>query len=197
MVKKVQGLEAEAMRRFRVERKEKRPDGAIEHAAILQRRWRNPGSGTDFVLLQAAPAAVDETFDRLKVQEKGVVLDAKAQSRPRVLQPLVPCLRAPLAAGSAKLLDGDAHRDAGAAVVAIRSVGKDAAAAKAEPYQVRVQLGSDQMAGGRDLRARHPARQIAARVGRSHVELQYCMRQIVQLRHGTCAAPDQLPGECG
>src|SRR6267154_3322740 len=304
MVKKVQGLEAEAMRRFRVERKEKRPDGAIEHAAILQRRWRNPGSGTDFVLLQAAPAAVDETFDRLKVRLVGhlaavldpiaeiqigqgsatalldlpqdvvgaearagavgivksvdrgkavaqliddrhhhelalvaelhpprahpalqqemrilvaaglvpsaagmaarlitkvkrVVLDAKAQSRYRVLQPLVPCLRAPLAARSAKLLDGDAHRNAGAAVVAIRSVGKDAAAAKAEPYQVRVQLGSDQMAGGRDLRARHPARQIAARVGRSHVELQYCMRQIVQLRHGTCAAPDQLPGECG
>src|SRR5258708_39700486 len=82
MVKKVQRLEAEAMRRFWVERKEKRPDGAIEHAAILQRRWRNPGSGTDFVLLQAAPAAVDETFDRLKgrlVGHLAAVLDPIAE----------------------------------------------------------------------------------------------------------------------
>src|SRR5712664_2915753 len=59
------------MRRFRVEREEKRPDGAIEHAVILPRRWRDPGSGTDFVLLQAAPATLDETFDRLKVRLVG------------------------------------------------------------------------------------------------------------------------------
>src|SRR6266516_123564 len=96
-------------------------------------------------------------------------------------------------------LDGDAHRYAGAAVVAVGPVGEDAAAAKAEPHQVRVQLGADQVARGGDLRARHPAGQIAARIGRRHVELQYRMRQIVQLRHGSCAkdAPDQLPGERG
>src|SRR5882672_6754655 len=249
------------MRRFRVEREEKRPDGAIEHAVILPRRWRDPGSGTDFVLLQAAPTAVDETFDRLKVRLVGhlaavldpiteiqirqgsapalldlpqdvvgaearagvigivksvdrgkavaqliddrhhhelavvaelhqprahpalqqemrilvaavlvhaaagmaarliakvkrVVLDAKAQSRHRVLELLVLCKGPPLAARGAKLLDGDAYRNAGAAVIAIGPVGKDAAAAKAESHEVGVELGSDQMAGGRDLRAR-------------------------------------------
>ena len=71
----------------------------------------------------------------------------------------------------------------------------------AEPrkHEPATWLGADQMARSRHLRARHPARQIAARVGCSHVELQYGMRQIVQLRHCTCAtnAPDQLPGECG
>src|SRR5882762_3712020 len=81
-VKKVQRLETEAMRRFRVEREEKRPEGAIEHAVILPRRWRETGSGTDFVLLQAAPAAVDETLDRLKVRLVGhlpAVLDPISQ----------------------------------------------------------------------------------------------------------------------
>src|SRR5260221_10742652 len=70
------------MRRFRVEREEKRPNGAIEHAVILPRRWRDPGSGTDFVLLQAAPAAVDKTLDRLEVRPVGhlaAVLDPITQ----------------------------------------------------------------------------------------------------------------------
>src|SRR5712691_6320873 len=134
---------------------------------------------------------------RLVAQVKRVMLDAKAQAGHRGLQRLVRRPRAALAARGAKLLDGDAHRDAGAAVVAIGPVGEDAAAAKAEPHQVRVQLGADQVARGGDLRARHPAGQVAARVGRRHVELQYRMRQIVQLRHGSCTkdAPDQLPGE--
>src|SRR5882762_7766627 len=227
MVKKIQRLETETMRRFRVEREEKRPDRAIEHTVILPRRWRDPGSGTDFVLLQAAPTAVDEAFDRLKMRLVGhlaavldpiteiqirqggaaalldlpqdiigaearaggvgivesvdrgkpvaqlvddryhhelalvaefhqprahpalqqevrvlvaavlvhaaavmparliaeierVVLDAKAQSGHRVLQPLMLCQGPALAARGAKLTDGDAHRNAGAAVIAIR-----------------------------------------------------------------------------
>jgi len=124
---------------------------------------------------------------RLIAEIQRVVLDAKAQSRHRVLQPRVLREGAPLAARGAKLLDGDAHRNAGAAVIAVGPVGKDAAAAKAEAHEVRVQLGADQVAGSRHLRARHPARQIAAGVGCSHVELQYGMRQIVQLRHCTRA----------
>src|SRR6267154_543448 len=133
---------------------------------------------------------------RLITKIERVVLDAKAQPRHRVLQTSVLCEGAPLAARGAKLLDGDAHRNAGAAVIAVGPVGKDAAAAKAEPHEVRVEFGADQMAGSRHLRARHPARQIAAGVRCSHIELQYGMRQIVQLRHCTCAtdAPDQLPG---
>src|SRR5260221_13029737 len=99
---------------------------------------------------------------RLIAEIERVVLDAKAQCRHRVLQPRVLCQGPPLAARGAKLLDRDAHRNAGAAVIAVGPVGEDAAAAKAEPHEVRVELGADQMAGSRDLRARQPARQIAA-----------------------------------
>src|SRR5437870_12184574 len=81
---------------------------------------------------------------RLIAKVKRVVLDAKAQSRHRVLQPLMLCEGPPLAARGAKLLDRDAHRNAGAAVVAIRPVGEDAAAAKAEPHEVRVELRSEE-----------------------------------------------------
>src|SRR6266513_3805577 len=69
---------------------------------------------------------------RLITKIERVVLDAKAQSRHRVLQPRVLCQRPPLAARSAELLDGDAHRNAGAAVIAVGPVGEDSAAAKAE-----------------------------------------------------------------
>src|SRR5207245_11703712 len=50
--------------------------------------------------------------------ERGV-LDAKAQSRHRVLQPRVLCQGPPPAARGAQLLDGDTHRNAGAALVAV------------------------------------------------------------------------------
>src|SRR5882762_6364657 len=36
MVKKVQRLETEAMRRFRVEREEQRPEGAVKHAPFYR-----------------------------------------------------------------------------------------------------------------------------------------------------------------
>src|SRR5258705_11464008 len=96
--------------------------------------------------------------------------------------------RAALRAVGAELPDRDAHRHAGAAAVAVRPVREDAAATEAGLDQVAVQLGVDEVARRRDLRARHPVRQIAARVRRSHVELQYCMRQVVKSRHGSASA---------
>src|SRR3989304_4207625 len=85
-----------------------------------------------------------------------------------------------LAARGAELIDGDAHRHAGAAVVAIGTVGENAAAPEAHAHQVAIELVADQVAGRGDLRACHSAWKVAARIGGSDVELQYRVGKVVQ-----------------
>ena len=85
-----------------------------------------------------------------------------------------------------RLEGGDRHaqRQAGAAAVAVGPVGEHAAAPKAVRDQARVGVGVDQVARRRDLRARHAARQVAARVGRRRVELQRRERELFRVGHG-------------
>src|SRR6185437_9024170 len=78
----------------------------------------------------------------------------------------------------------NAHRYAGTAVIAVRPVGKGAAAAKASLYQFTVDAGVDEVAGSRNLGSRQLVRQIAAGIRCSRVELQYGRREIIQLTHG-------------
>ena len=78
----------------------------------------------------------------------------------------------------------DTNWYAGMAQVAIRAVGEDAAAAKAAPHQIAVELITDQVGWRCYLRTRHASVQIAARVRCCDIELQYRLRQVVQLRHG-------------
>src|SRR6266700_104350 len=59
----IEGFETEAVCRFRVECEKERTYGAIKHAAILTRGSAVPGSGADFVRVQPAPGAVDESLD--------------------------------------------------------------------------------------------------------------------------------------
>ena len=79
-----------------------------------------------------------------------------------------------------EFLGEDAHRHAGAAAVAVRAIGEGAAAAETRAHQLAVDGRVDQVARGRDLRARHPLRQVAAWVGRSRIELQDRERKITQ-----------------
>jgi hypothetical protein len=117
---------------------------------------------------------------RLVAQVKRVVLEPelerlRVRSERAVLLP-----GAALRAVGAELPDRDAHRHAGATGIAVRPVGKDAAAAKARFDQIAVELGVDQMARRRHLRARHAIGQVAARIRRRHVKLQDGMRQVVK-----------------
>ena len=110
----------------------------------------------------------------------------------------LPC--ASLRAVGAKLGGDDAHRHAGAAAVAVGAIGECAAAAKAGAHQLAVDLRVDGVAGRGDLRARQLVGQVAARVGRRRVELQYRERQVVELGHAglgphaRCARRSKHPG---
>lgn len=68
-------------------------------------------------------------------------------------------------------------------MIAIRTVGKSAAAAKAEAHQLAVDAGVDQVTGGRYLRPRGAVGQVTARIRRRRVELQRCQRKVVELAH--------------
>src|SRR5262245_64296443 len=113
---------------------------------------------------------------RLVAELKRAVLDAEAQPEHSGLEPGVPALRTSLITGSLEVADPDANRDTCATGVAVGTVGEDAAAPESESHQLAVEVVAYEMRRCGDLRARHPARQIAAGVGRSHVELQYRMR---------------------
>jgi hypothetical protein len=122
---------------------------------------------------------------RLIAQVERVVLEPEFQWLGLRAELLVQVPGRALRAARLELADRDAHRHAGAAAVAMRTVGEDAAAAEAGLDQLAVELGVDQVARRRDLRARHALGQVAARVGRSHVELQYRVRQVVKPRHAS------------
>src|SRR6476469_8292109 len=89
------------------------------------------------------------------------------------------CAGAPLAAVRHERRDRNAHRYAGAAMIAIRSVRERTAAAEAQPDELAVHACVDQMARGGDLRARSAIRKIAARIRRRRVELQRRERKVV------------------
>src|SRR2546426_809582 len=149
---------------------------AVRHdkaCAILPRREWTPGLGMNLFGRELSPGAVDEALDRLKMRLVGhlaAVLDPITEIQIRqggaaalfdLPQDGVGAETPPGGLGVVKsvgrgkplaeLLDGDAHRNAGAAVIAVGPVGEDAAAAKPEPHEVRVELGADQVAGSRDL----------------------------------------------
>jgi hypothetical protein len=122
---------------------------------------------------------------RLVAQVERVVLEAELErlgvgDEAGVLLP-----GAALRAAGAELLDRDAHRHARAAGVAVRTVREDAAAAEARLDEVSVELGVDEMARRCHLRPRHAVGEVAARIRRSHVKLQYGVRKIVKSRHGS------------
>ena len=94
---------------------------------------------------------------------------------------LFPC--APLAAGGDELRCIDPHRRTGLAAVAIRSIGKNAAASKTVFNQLGVNVSVNQVRRRGNLRARLPVFQIAARVGRSGIKLQSGKRQILEMCH--------------
>jgi hypothetical protein len=70
------------------------------------------------------------------------------------------------------------------AAIALRAVGKHAAAPKTLRHQLRIRVIANQITRRRHLRTRLPVVQIAARVFRSRVKLQRLRGQVFELRHG-------------
>ena len=89
-----------------------------------------------------------------------------------------------LGAPEHQFVNDDAHRHASTAIIAVRTIGKGATAAKAGLYQFAVDAGIDQVAGRRHLGPRQLLRQIAARIRCGSVKLQHGRRKIIQLTHG-------------
>jgi len=83
--------------------------------------------------------------------------------------------------------DWNTHGNARPAVVAVRTVGKRAAAAKSQPHQVTVNAAVDQVAWRRDLRPCQAVREVTARIRRGRIELQRRQRKVVELGHGGSA----------
>ena len=121
---------------------------------------------------------------RLVAQVQRVVLRVVAQVEQARVEVGMAFQRASLRARGPKAVGEDAHRYARAAAVAIRAVRERAAAAEPGPHQLAVHLRVDGMARRSDLRARQLIGQVAARVGRRRIELQYREREIVELGHG-------------
>src|ERR1700719_2895170 len=86
-------------------------------------------------------------------------------------------------------------------MVAIRAIGKGAAAPEAKPDQLAIDPAVYHMAGRCDLRSRKPVRQVAAGVGRGRVELERGEREVVEFGHvrslWSSAAAFQALGVCG
>src|SRR5260221_2158665 len=107
---------------------------------------------------------------------------------------MVLAVSATLTAVGREFIDDHAHRHAGAAVVAIRAIGEGAAAAKAGGDQMAVGGGIDQVAGRGHLGAGQAARQIAAGIGCSCIELQIGERKIVELAHASGRVQEEVGG---
>src|SRR4051794_23888618 len=120
---------------------------------------------------------------RLVAQVERIVLEAEFERLDMRDERLVLLPRAALRAAGDEIGYRDAYRHAGAAGVAMRPVGEDAAAPEAGLDEIAIKLGVDEVARRRHLRARHPVRQVAAGIGRSYVELQDCVRKVVKSRH--------------
>ena len=73
------------------------------------------------------------------------------------------------------------HRHAGAAMVAIGPIGKRTGAAKTQRYQLTVGGAVDQITRRCDLRTSKLTGQIAARIRRGRVELQFRGRYVIHV----------------
>ena len=117
----------------------------------------------------------------LVAQVERVMLGAKAQAGRGGFQVQVAPPGAALAARGNIIGYRDAYRHAGMALVAVRAISEDPRAPETEANEIAVKVIADQVAGRGDLRARHFFGQVAARIGRRDVELQYGVRKVVQL----------------
>src|SRR6185437_17116677 len=95
----------------------------------------------------------------------------------------VPAPGAALAAVRRVARNGDAHRNASVAVVAVRPIGERAAAPEADAHELAVHTRIDEVTRRRDLRARRTIGQVAAWIRRRGVELQRRQRKIVEPAH--------------
>ncbi len=68
-------------------------------------------------------------------------------------------------------------------MITIGTVRKDAGATKSLSNQVAIEVIPDQVTRSGNLGSRHVPGQVAARVGGCHIELQYCLWQVVQFGH--------------
>src|SRR6185312_4480964 len=100
---------------------------------------------------------------------------------------------AALAATAPELRDRHADGYTGPAMIAVGPIREGAAAPKAEPDQLAVDGGVDEVARGRDLRSRGAVRQVAAGIRRRRVELQRGQRKVVQVAHRCSSGPLRQP----
>ena len=119
----------------------------------------------------------------LVAQIQLVVLGYKTQAQHPCLQVAVPHGRSSLATVCLELVDQHAQRCAGLAAIAVRPVGKHAAAPKPLGDQLRIDVALNEMAGRGDLRPGLPVRQVAAGVRSCRIELQSVQRKVIELRH--------------
>jgi hypothetical protein len=95
--------------------------------------------------------------------------------------------RAPLAASGLERGHWHPQRHAGAAAVAVGSVGEHAAATEAVGDQAGIGVGMDQVAGRGHLRPRQAVGQVAAGIRRRRIELQRRQRKFLRIRHAGLA----------
>lgn len=95
----------------------------------------------------------------------------------------------------AVVADFDAHRYAGVAVVAIRPIGKQPAAAKADMHQLAIHRIVDGVGRNRHLRARLTAGQIAARIRRGGVKVDAENPVMVAVAHCRNNTPRRRPAQ--
>jgi len=92
-----------------------------------------------------------------------------------------------------KRCHADTNGDAGAAIVAIRPIGKPAAAPETVANELAIDPAVDEMAWRRNLRPGHPVRKVAAGIGGRRVELQRRRRKVVELGHASTSVPGGSP----
>jgi hypothetical protein len=128
------------------------------------------------------PAAL--MASHLVFQIQFVVFFDKGQAHHSNLQMLVclPCSL--LASAGTKGLCWNSERNASFALIAMRSVGEHARAAKTLGYQIGVDIVVDQVSWGSHLRARQVIAQVTALIRSSGVKLQTLKRKIVGVGHG-------------
>lgn len=98
-------------------------------------------------------------------------------------QMLVPLPNPALGTTGRELVNNNPHWYAGVAMIAMRTIGESATAAKTNLHQVTIDSRINQMTGCRYLGACQSIRQIAARIRCGGVELQRRCRKIIQLTH--------------
>ena len=96
---------------------------------------------------------------------------------------MMPVPRASLAAIGREFVGLYAHWNARLAAIAVRSIGKDAAAAKTVLNQFGIDIGIDQVGGSGHLRTSLPSVKVTARIGCSSIKLQSGKWQFFKMRH--------------